>query len=205
MHGQFVHLVKISTRMKTVTATLILVLVLSFSYFYKNSNTRFDAYNYPLQTTNKIFTLNEIKEQKKVALLYFGFLSCPEACPTTLSTMASAINELSVEELEKIEFIFIDLDPERDSLKDIGDYAKYFNEKITPVSVPLKDLDNFTKKFGIVFMKLNIQSEMDYTIEHSVDVVVLDQQGKMREPIHSGSPKVVYLQRIRELIKNKEL
>jgi len=191
--------------MKTVLAILLLALCLAFSYFYKTGNPRFDAYNYSLQTTNKTFTLNEFKEQKKVLLLYFGFLSCPEACPTTLSTMASTINELSLEELNKVEFVFIDLDPERDSLKDIGDYARYFSEKIIPVSLPLKDLDNFTKKFGIVFMKQNIQSEMDYTIEHSVDVVVLDQNGKMQEPIHSGSPKVVYLKRIRDLINNKDL
>lgn len=186
--------------MKNIIAVIILVAVLSFSYFMQKSRQSFNAMTYEMQTPDGKITLEELRKNHKVILMYFGFLSCPEACPTTLGTMANAINSLPKETLDQVAFVFIDLDPERDKLPDIKNYTNYFHKKIIPVSIPLKDLDPFTEKFGIVFMKEKIESKMDYTINHSTDVIVLSQDGKILPYIEHGSPKIVITDRITKIL-----
>src|SRR5690554_8002578 len=50
----------------------------------------------------------------KLVVMYFGFTSCPDVCPTTLAIIATALRELAPEEMDKVQPIFISIDPQRD-------------------------------------------------------------------------------------------
>lgn len=174
--------------------------LLIFSYLYTKKQIEFNPFTLPLQTSKGISTLGELKKDK-FTIMYFGFLSCPEACPTTLSTVGATFKELSPEELAKINFLFIDLDPERDKLEKLKEYVGYFHPAITAVSIPLKDLEPFTRFFGIVFMKVPLKnSKMGYTIDHSTDILVMDPKGKFLPHIEHGTNKTVMLALIRQML-----
>lgn len=189
--------------MKNLLIASLLAVIFGYSYYVQKSRVSFDPLNYELRTPDGKITLNKLKRQHKAIFMYFGFLSCPEACPTTLGTMANVITSLPKDKLEQVAFVFIDLDPERDSLSDIKNYTEFFHKKIIPVSIPKEDLDRFTEKFGIVYMKEKIESQMDYTINHSTDIIVLGQDGKLLPFIEHGAPKVVIIDRINKILNNE--
>ncbi len=184
---------------KTILATLVLAAVLIFSYQKTKRKTEFNPFTQKLTTSKGFVTLNELKENK-IVLLYFGFLSCPEFCPTTLSKMAGIFKDLPEDKLDRISFVFIDLDPERDTIQRLTEYASFFHPKILAVSLPLSDLDLFTQFFGIAFMKVPLKSRMGYTIDHSTDIVVLSPEGKILEPIHHESTKIVIKAQLSKII-----
>lgn len=163
---------------KTILATIALIAILIFSYLATKKESEFNPFTLKLKTPTSSITLNELKENK-IVLLYFGFLSCPDACPTTLSKMAVVFKSLPQDKLDKVSFIFVDLDPERDTLVRLQEYASFFHPKIVPVSLALSDLNLFTKFFGIAFMKVPLKSQMGYTIDHSTHIIVLSPKGEI--------------------------
>ncbi|MDO9181759.1 MAG: SCO family protein [Bacteriovorax sp.] len=184
---------------KTFLATFVLMAILCFSYLKIKKEKDFNPFTLKLNTGTEVITLSELKENK-IILMYFGFLSCPVACPTTLSSMSAVFKELPKNKLDRISFVFVDLDPERDSIKKMKEYASYFHPKILPVSLKMNELDLFTKAFGVVFMKVPLKSAMGYTIDHSTDIIVISPKGEFLEPIPHGTPKVVILNRLNKII-----
>lgn len=119
----------------------------------------------------------------KKTLLYFGFLSCPEACPTTMAKVSKVFKKLSPEELAKIQLIFVDIDPERDQILKIKEYLHYFFPDFIAFKIAdqnLLALKQFARYYGVNFIKKQIPgSTLNYTLDHSVNIVVLDEQGKI--------------------------
>lgn len=184
---------------KTIIATIALTALLIFSYLATKKESEFNPFTLKLNTGSSFVTLNQLKD-KKIVLMYFGFLSCPEACPTTLSKMASVFKNLSADKLDKISFVFVDLDPERDSILKLKEYANFFHPKILPVSLTLSDLNLFTKFFGIAFMKVPLKSQMGYTIDHSTHIIVLSPSGEILEPLEHDLPHYIVTAKLNKLI-----
>ncbi len=190
------------SNIKTFLAIITLTAVLIFSYLVTKKKSEFNPFTLKLNAGSSYVTLSELKENK-IVLLYFGFLSCPDACPTTLSSMAGVFKELPQNKLDKISFVFVDLDPERDTIEKLKEYASFFHPKILPVSVPLPELDLFTQFFGIAFMKVPLKSQMGYTIDHSTHIVALSPKGEIIGHIDHGLPKAVILAKLNNLIKEQ--
>lgn len=185
---------------KTILSTVALMAILIFSYLFTKKETEYNPFSLPLNTSKGVTTLSDLKKGK-LTLMYFGFLTCPDACPTTLSTVGATFKEMTPAELEKINFLFVDLDPERDTLERLKEYAGYFHPKIISVSMPLKDLDPFTRFFGVVFMKVPLKnSKMGYTIDHSTGILVMNPDGKILPHIEHGTNKTVMLALLRKML-----
>ncbi|NOT79056.1 MAG: SCO family protein [Bacteriovoracaceae bacterium] len=187
--------------LKSFLAALTLVAVLLFSYQKINSESSFDPFSTELNSQDGKVFLKDLKKDK-ITLLYFGFLACPDVCPTTLSTMSSLFKNLSKEKLDKINFIFIGLDQERDSLDEMKTYVSHFHPKIIPVIVPIEMLESFARYFGVVFSKVPLKSQMGYTIDHSTQVVVLSPDGKILTPILHTYSKPLILSQVNQLLKD---
>lgn len=187
---------------KTLLAIIALAALLIFSYQVTKKKKEFDPFSLKLNTGSSYVTLNQLKENK-IVFLYFGFLSCPDACPTTLSKMASVFKELPQNKLDKISFVFVDLDPERDTIEKLKEYAAFFHPKIMPVSIPLAELDQFTQYFGIAYMKVPLKSQMGYTIDHSTDIIVLSPKGEKLDSLIHELPKYIVLTKINKLLNDQ--
>ncbi len=178
---------------KTLLATIALMAILIFSYLSTKKESEFNPFTLKLNTGGSTIALNELKDQK-IVLMYFGFLSCPDACPTTLSKMAAVFKTMPPEMLDKISFVFVDLDPERDTIEKLKEYAGFFHPKILPVSLTPGDLNLFTKFFGVAFMKVPLKSQMGYTIDHSTHIIVLSPKGEIVDHLeHDLSASMINL------------
>ncbi len=189
--------------LKFFASTLALMSVLIFSYLQLRAQRNYNPFREQLRTPDGTITLSELRADNKIILMYFGFLSCPDVCPTTLSSMSKVFKSLTKERLDQIEFLFVGLDPEKDSMEKMIKYSSNFHPKIKPVMLDLKELDLFTKYFGVAFMKIPVKSKMGYTIDHSTDIIVVSPEGKMLQPISHGSAIVVILNQLNKLFDEK--
>jgi protein SCO1/2 len=139
--------------------------------------------------------------QNKIVLMYFGFLTCPDACPTTMNHVSKAFKMLTPEEQEKVVFIFVDLDPKRDTIDKLNEYVGYFNKSFVTFSASEETTRPFARFFGVDYREVPLKSNMGYTIDHSTDIIVLNPQGKILDNIHHGTEATLMVATLRNLIK----
>lgn len=109
----------------------------------------------------------------RYSLLFFGFTHCPDVCPTALSTIRQIENVLaSSPETNKVNYVFISVDPERDNSTTLHNYAKYFSPHIIAATGSHEDLRSFTREMGVVYSRTEANGE--YSIDHSAHFVVLN-------------------------------
>jgi protein SCO1/2 len=110
-------------------------------------------------------------------LVYFGYTSCPDSCPTTLMVMAGVLKELGPE-AAKVQPVFITVDPERDTPKILGEYTQTFDRRIIGLTGSKAEIDAASQAYG-VFYKRNAGPDADnYIVDHSTYIYLMNQQGK---------------------------
>ena len=121
-------------------------------------------------------------------VVFIGFTFCPDICPTTLAELAQAQNRWTVlPESTRPRVLFVSVDPERDTIEKIGEYAHAFNKDTLAATADLPALEAFTKSLSMVFAKVPLGEGApgddapadQYTIDHSALLVLLDPQGRM--------------------------
>ena len=116
--------------------------------------------------------------QGEVLLVYFGYLSCPDACPTTLSNVASARRRLGSAG-DRVRLLMVSVDPERDSLAEIGEYARSFDEGFVGATGDHAALDRVAAQYGIFFARgADLGSE--YAVDHTATLMGIDAEGHLR-------------------------
>jgi len=114
--------------------------------------------------------------QGKWTLFFFGFTSCPDICPTTMSTAANLYESLSSEDQKLLQFTMISLDPERDTTEKLAQYVPYFNKNFIGVTGNEYVLMSLGVQLNIPYSKVSL-GESDYTIDHSGNVVIVNPYG----------------------------
>lgn len=137
----------------------------------------------------------------KVVPIYFGYTSCPDICPTSLSALGQALKQLDEHELSQVQGLFISVDPERDGLDKLAEYAKYFHPGMLGITGDLNLLQDITKRYGAFFHKAEIEgSAIGYAVDHSSSIFLVDKQGVLQRMIQrSNSPQKI-LEEIREVL-----
>ena len=113
----------------------------------------------------------------KAVVLFFGFTRCPDVCPTTLAEIAAALKTLGPD-AERVQVLFVTLDPERDTGKTLADYVGAFDPRFVALRGDEAATQRVAKDFKIFYEKRK-QGE-SYTIDHSAQAYVLDPQGRLR-------------------------
>ncbi len=110
----------------------------------------------------------------RYTVLYFGYTTCPDICPTTLADLGKA-EQLLGDVADRVQMIFVTVDPERDTPERMRDYLAFFGDHFVGLSGSLEDTEMIAGQFGVVYEKQMVsQSATDYLIDHSSVVVVLD-------------------------------
>jgi len=112
----------------------------------------------------------------KVTLLYFGYTSCPDVCPITMSDLAMAMRELPADVTGKVWVQFVSTDPHRDTPHKLRSWIDEFNPDFHAARAPIDDVITAARAYGIAIQKPKI-TRGDYEVTHGGDVVVLDQHG----------------------------
>ena len=133
----------------------------------------------------------------KVVIIYFGFASCPDVCPTSLAIMSSAMKSLSKEEADDVQGLFISLDPERDTEEKLQQYASYFHENFKGITGTPEQLKKVTRQYGTYFTKVAGSSELNYLIDHTSVTFIIGKDGKFVTSKSHGATAVQIVEGIR--------
>lgn len=125
-------------------------------------------------TLGRPVALSEFGE--RYIILYFGYTTCPDICPTTLADMGKTQTLLG-DAADRVQMIFITVDPERDTPERMRDYLAYFGKNIVGLRGSLEETEAVAGQFGVIYQKQYASaSATDYLIDHSSVVLVLDPQ-----------------------------
>lgn len=154
--------------------------------------------DFSVEIQNKDLALADLRG--KVVLLYFGYTQCPDICPTNLSLMTQALNQMSEEELATVNGLFVSVDPERDNTTRLEAYVKYFHANIIGATAEQDKIDEITKMYGAAYRIVEGDSAMGYTVDHSSYTYVIDKKGKLRHTLEHAAPSAKILEVVRPLL-----
>ena len=122
----------------------------------------------------------------KVVVLFFGYIHCPDICPTTLTELAAVIERLGPDG-EKVQVLFVTLDPERDTPEILAKFVPAFNPKFIGLYGTPQEIAKTAQEYKLVYTKQPGKTPTDYTLDHSSGTYIYDQQGKLRLYASYGS------------------
>ena len=111
-------------------------------------------------------------------VVYFGYTSCPDVCPTTLATFKQVWKDLAARSLTgKVRFDFISVDPQRDTPDVLHKYVSYFDPDFVASTGLDGELTKLTRALGLMYAR-NTDANGAITVEHSGAAVIVDPQGR---------------------------
>jgi protein SCO1/2 len=115
----------------------------------------------------------------KAVVVFFGFTQCPDVCPTALQEMVQA-KQLLGNQADKLQGVFITVDPERDTAEVLTAYMANFGPDFVALRPTPEQLPKVAKDFKIYFKKVEGQTSTSYTMDHSAGSFTFDPQGRIR-------------------------
>jgi protein SCO1/2 len=158
------------------------------------------AFNFVLTTTEgQTVRLSDFRE--KIVLLFFGYASCPDVCPTTLVELRQVRDSLGAQ-TDQLQIIFVTVDPERDTPERIRDYVSAFDPTFIGLSGNVVELEQVWDAYG-VFRAIDEStvSSAGYLVAHSARVYLIDLEGNLRLSFSYGTPAEDIEHDVRELLK----
>jgi len=115
----------------------------------------------------------------KVVLIFFGYAQCPDVCPTTLSDMAEIKRRLGPAG-EKLQVIFVTVDPARDTAEVLGQYVPAFDKSFVGLRGTPEQTEAVAREFKIFYRQVPGATPSSYTIDHTAGSYVFDREGRVR-------------------------
>ncbi len=145
------------------------------------------------------FTLSAARGD--VVVLYFGFTSCPDTCPTTLGVIKAALLPLGTD-ARRVRVAMVTVDGDRDTPDVLGPYMAAFDTSFLGLSGTPDELAGVYKSYGIEVTRRELpESALDYTIDHTASLSVIDAKGLVREMLYFGQPPKQLTADLRVLLK----
>ncbi len=112
------------------------------------------------------------------SVIYVGYTHCPDVCPTTLAQLKAVEKGLGVD-AARLRFVFLSIDPERDTPEALGQYTHYFSPDFLAVTGPNAQLDALGANLGFVYEKVPGQTPQTYLMDHSSALILIDPQARL--------------------------
>ena len=139
----------------------------------------------------------------KAVVLFFGYTHCPDVCPTTLADVAGVVKKLGPE-AERVQVLFVTLDPERDTPAVLAQYAPAFDPRFLGLYGDAEATQRVAKEFKIFYEKREGSAPGAYTVDHSGQSYVLDVQGRLRLLVRHDRIAADLAADLRALLKESE-
>ena len=126
-----------------------------------------------------------------VVLLFFGYTSCPAACPTTLTMVKEALVRLDGKEADRVRVLFITIDPERDGAEKLKEYVAYFHSNIYGLTGSKEEIADVADQYGVLFFKEEVpDSAIGYSFLHDTRIRLITPEGTIGETFsHDTNPE----------------
>ncbi len=122
----------------------------------------------------------------KLMLVYFGYVYCPDICPTTLAAMSQALDQLGPES-DQVQPIFITVDPERDTPAQLKLYAANFHPRLLALTGSADQVAAAEKDYRVYAKKVPEPGQADYLMDHSSFIYLMDRNGKLAALLPPGT------------------
>lgn len=162
------------------------VAILTF-LFAKSASFRGVTYDEPYPSAPEIEltqangeTFRLADQKGKIVLLFFGYTSCPDVCPTTMAELKLVVDELG-SKADSVKVVFISVDPERDTPEKIQGYVEHFNKSFIGLSGATAELEKIWQDYGV--FRENVPTEnsaLGYIVNHTARVTLIDAEGNLR-------------------------
>lgn len=133
----------------------------------------------------------------KVVMLYFGFVQCPDVCPTALTRAAAVMQQLGPLATD-VQVIFITVDPERDTPDLLRDYMASFDPSFLALTGGADQIKAAADEFRVYYKKVPTGSS--YTMDHTALSYLFDRQGRIRVVLRHEQTADDYTADIRQLL-----
>lgn len=125
---------------------------------------------------NAVFDNNALGQ--RWSFVFFGYTHCPDVCPTTLSVLNSVAHKLGDLE-EDIRFVFVSVDPERDTPAQLAQFVSYFNDDFIGVTGTAEGIDQLTRQLGVMHLRVDTENGASgYLVDHTASVFLFDPDGR---------------------------
>lgn len=122
----------------------------------------------------------------KLVALFFGYTHCPDVCPTTMADLAAAIKTLGPD-ANKVQVLFVTVDPERDTPELLKQYVPAFNPTFLGLRPTPEQLKLLAAEYKVVYQKSPGRDKGNYLMDHSAGTYIYDTQGRLRLLMPYGS------------------
>ena len=194
-----------------ISFLLILTVGMAVLLFAKPASFRGTTYGEPYPVASEIaltrsdgsnFKLSEVRGD--VVLLFFGYTSCPDVCPTTLAELKLIVAELNKEDAAQVKVLFVTVDPDRDTPQRMQEYVDRFNPAFVGLSGSQAELEKIWQAYGIYRETVPGVSASGYTVNHTARVTLIDRQGNMRISYGLDTPKEDVVHDLKLILKERQ-
>jgi protein SCO1/2 len=141
-------------------------------------------------------------QQGKVVLIFFGYTHCPDVCPVTL-TKYKQIKEQLGDQADGVRFVFITVDPERDTPEILGKHVANYDPGVVALTGSRAELEPVWKSYGVYQAKSETESAAGYLVDHTTRIYAIDTQGNWRLTYAFEMPSEAILEDVRQLLKEE--
>lgn len=113
----------------------------------------------------------------KVVALFFGYVHCPDVCPTTMADMAQVMDKLG-KDADRVQVLFVTVDPERDTPELLAQYVPAFHPSFLGLYGDAQSTAQVAQAFNVSYQKQPTSS--GYNVDHSAGTFLIDTQGQVR-------------------------
>ena len=146
----------------------------------------------------KVRTLADFRG--KAVVVFFGYTQCPDVCPTTLAALAETMKQLGPD-AERVQVLFITVDPERDTADLLGKYVPAFDPRFLGLRGDADATARAAKEFKVIYQKQPGTTPGSYSMDHSAGTYIYDPQGRLRLYVGHNQGTDVFAHDLRELLK----
>lgn len=159
------------------------------------------AYGHQLALTDMTGLPRTLADYRgKVVMLYFGFVQCPDVCPTALSRASEVMQHLGADAAQ-VQLLFVTVDPERDTPALLREYMAAFDPAFVALTGDAAAIQAAASAFRVYFKKIPTGSS--YTMDHTALTYLLDRNGLIRVALRHEQTAADYTADIRKLLAEK--
>ena len=137
----------------------------------------------------------------KIVVMFFGFTQCPDVCPTSMTELAQ-VKQLLGKDGDKLQGLFVTVDPERDTPELLKAYMANFDPSFLALRGTPEQLAAMAKDYKVFYKKVEGKTPTSYTMDHSAASYVYDTQGRLRLYTRYGTGAAALASDIALLLKN---
>ena len=113
------------------------------------------------------------------SLLFFGYTSCPDVCPTNLFNLAQAYDQLPASIKDQLDIIFVSVDPERDTPQALNQYVRHFHDDFQGVTGKSSQIAKLADQLSVSYFLPKSRSNKNYEVAHTADYFLLSSDARL--------------------------